>query len=133
MEEINNDVIFFKKNSAQFKIFVTQFKEDDFWIFHSDSLKISGYGFTEVEAKESFVESLKVFSEDLLDLSIFERNQYLISLGFSKDMRTKNFTFNSINFKNRKRPILKRNYKKSISKSKTNSSFSLLETSFDVL
>ncbi len=133
MEEISNDVIFFKKNSAQFKIFVKQFKEDDFWIFHSDSLKISGYGYTEVEAKESFVESLKVFSEDLLDLSIFERNQYLISLGFSKDMRTKNFTFNSINFKNRKRPILKRNYKKSISKSKTNSSFSLLETSFDVL
>lgn len=133
MEKINNDVIYLKKNSAQFKIIVKQFKEDDFWIFHSVSLKISGYGYTEIEAQESFIESLKVFSEDLFNLPIFERNQCLISLGFSKDMRSKNFTFNSIDSKNKKRPILKRNYKKSISKSKTNSSFSLLETSFDVL
>lgn len=82
-----------KNNSVQVGSFILSGKDGEHFVVLSPTTMISGYGPTEKEAEESFKESLLLFCKDILSLSTSKREEYLSSLGFSKEkFKTKNFS-----------------------------------------
>lgn len=65
----------------------------DYFLFLVPSLNISGYGTTEQEALAFLEVEAQLFCEDLSEMKIQDREQYLISLGFSPEkFHSKNFS-----------------------------------------
>lgn len=67
-------------------------KDGDFYVHIAPAFDISGYGRTPQEALESFNENIKVFCEDLMALSVSNREAELMKLGFKKEFFNKNFS-----------------------------------------
>ncbi|WP_177764112.1 hypothetical protein [Flavobacterium sp. I3-2] len=73
--------------------FIASGKDGDYFVVVSPSILVSGYGDTEEEADNSFKENLILFCQDILRLSSEKREEYLYSLGFSKEkFKNKNFS-----------------------------------------
>lgn len=88
-----NETIRIKKGNVSIKIITSTGLENDVYVVLSPSILVSGYGATEDEAKESFLHNLKVFVDDILELSQNDRDNYLLSLGFKQErLKNKNFS-----------------------------------------
>lgn len=82
-----------KGDKINIKVLTASGKDNDTFVIISPALLVSGYGSTEVEAKESFEHNMELFCKDFLDLPIEQREKYLKTLGFAKEKyRNKNFS-----------------------------------------
>lgn len=73
--------------------FIASGKDGEYYVMVAPTIQVSGYGSTEAEAEESFQENLELFCKDILKLSKDKREEYLYSLGFTKErFKTKNFS-----------------------------------------
>jgi len=68
-------------------------KDGNYFVCISPALNVSGYGETEEEAKESFMENIDLFCSDLMILSKEKIEHELFKLGFRREKyKTKNFS-----------------------------------------
>ena len=72
------------KNTLSVRVNIICGKDGDFWVCISPSLNVSGCGENSKEAKNSFDENMKVFYNDLLDLSSIDRRKILRELGWKQ-------------------------------------------------
>ena len=91
-EEIR-ETIRIKKDKVSIKTLTSTGLDNGIHVVVSPTLMVSGYGDTEDESKESFFHNLKVFVDDIMQLSQSERDDYLLSLGFKPEhLKNKNFS-----------------------------------------
>lgn len=82
-----------KNKNVQLKLVSAHGKDGDFYVSIAPSIHVSGYGRTKEDANQSFEENLRVFCEDILELSVEERNIYLSNLNFHQEKyKNKNFS-----------------------------------------
>lgn len=82
-----------KGGKISIKVLTTSGKDGDSFVIISPTLLVSGYGSSEIEAKESFQHSMELFCKDFIELSTDQRDNYLRKLGFTKEkFKTKNFS-----------------------------------------
>lgn len=82
-----------KGDLLQLSVVVAEGKDGDHFVAISPTLQVSGYGQSELEAREAFDDNMNTFCEDLLSLSPEKRILELIKLGFSKQKyRNKNYS-----------------------------------------
>lgn len=68
-------------------------RQGDYIINYCPSLNISGYGKTEKEAEDFIKVEMEVFCEDLHSMNTKEKEAFLYSLGFKRDVfAAKNFS-----------------------------------------
>src|SRR5690606_39311069 len=68
-------------------------KDGNYFVCISPALNVSGYGETEEEAKESFMENIDLFCSDLMILSKEKIEHELFKLGLRREKyKTKNFS-----------------------------------------
>ena len=79
-----NETVRIKRSKLSIKILSATGKEGDHFVTVSPALLVSGYGSSEVEAKESFGENLRLFCEDFMKLDSQQRELELLKMGFSK-------------------------------------------------
>lgn len=88
------DKIHITKNTLKFSgnVFILQ-DEYGFYLAVSPTADIVGYGKTEEEARQSFLHQVKVFLDDLANMSAKEQKEFLQSLGWKKErLKNKDFT-----------------------------------------
>ena len=87
------DTIRIKNGDLSMTISVFSGKQGDFFLAYCPSINISGYGKTEMEAEDFIKTEMEVFSEDILGMTIDERENYLLSIGFKQERyKKKNFS-----------------------------------------
>lgn len=74
-----------KRRRINAELHAVAFMDGEYHIIYIPSLNLSAYGDTPEEAKEMMNESLKVFSEDLLECSSAELDNMLADLGWQKE------------------------------------------------
>lgn len=72
------------ENALSVRVNIIFGKDGDFWVCISPSLNVSGYGENSKDAKNSFDENMKVFYNDLLNLSSIDRRKMLRELGWKQ-------------------------------------------------
>lgn len=81
------------KGKVSIHVVVVAGKDGEHFVNYSPSLNISSYGDSPEDAKKAFEECMAIFAEDLLDLSVKERDSLIKSMGWSKEVRrNKNFS-----------------------------------------
>ncbi len=73
-----------KNGKLKLKAVAVSGKDGDTYVVVSPTLLVSGYGETEIEAKQSFEENVLLFCEDFMALSSEQKDGYAKSLGFDK-------------------------------------------------
>lgn len=73
-----------KNGKLKLKAVAVSGKDGDTYVVVSPTLLVSGYGETEIEAKQSFEENVLLFCEDFIALSSEQKDGYAKSLGFDK-------------------------------------------------
>lgn len=87
------DTIRIKNEKISCSLNVYSGKQGDYIINYCPSLKISGYGKTEEEAEDFIKVEMEVFCEDLHSMNTKEKEAFLSSLGFKRDVfATKNYS-----------------------------------------
>lgn len=87
------DTIRIKNRRVTFSLNVYNGKQGEFFIYYCPSLNISGYGKTEKEAEDFIKVEIEVFCEDLHTMNTKEKEAFLSSLGFKKEVfASKNFS-----------------------------------------
>jgi len=87
------DTIRIKNRRVNFSLNVYNGKQGEFFIYYCPSLNISGYGKTEKEAEDFIKVEIEVFCEDLRTMNTKEKEAFLSSLGFKKEVfASKNFS-----------------------------------------
>ena len=82
-----------KGDKISIKVLTAFGKDGDSYVIISPTLLVSGYGSNENEAKASFKHNLALFCKDFFELSLDQRNSYLLKLGFNKEkFSNKNFS-----------------------------------------
>ena len=82
-----------KGNNIKINVLIASGKEGDHYVVVSPALLVSGYGYSEEEAKQSFQENIETFCEDLVKLSTERRLIELKKLGFTHEkLHNKNFS-----------------------------------------
>ena len=82
-----------KGGKINIKVLTTSGKDRSSFVIISPTLLVSGYGSTEIEAKESFQHNMELFCKDFIELSTNQRDNYLRKLGFTNEkFKTKNFS-----------------------------------------
>lgn len=89
----HSDIVRINKESITIKVAFFTGKEGDYFVTVSPSLNVSGYGKTNIEAKQSFEENMKLFCDDLIDLPKKKLETELRKMGFIKEkLHNKNFS-----------------------------------------
>jgi hypothetical protein len=79
------------KMSLNFNVFSG--KQGDYWVFYVPGINVSGYGKTKEEAEDFLNIEMEVFCEDVMGMSKREKEAFISSLGFAKELfRSKNFS-----------------------------------------
>lgn len=82
-----------KGGTMSFKLVTGNGKDGDYYVVVAPSVQVSGYATTQIEAHKAFDENIDTFCEDLMSLSIEQRETELRKLGFQKEkFHTKNFS-----------------------------------------
>ena len=82
-----------KGNKLNIKVLATSGKEGDSFVVISPSLLVSGYGDSELLAKESFKHNIELFCQDFMLLTAEQKEIQLKKLGFAKEkFKNKNFS-----------------------------------------
>lgn len=79
------DSILFKNREIEINLHIYLFKEGDYYICYSPTLKISDFGYDENEAFEMFKAQVKIFIDDLIEKGNLEA--VLKELGWSKNSK----------------------------------------------
>jgi len=91
--KLKKETLRIKGNKMHFNLNAFRGKQGDFIVYFSPALNISGYGKTDKEASDFFKIEIQLFCDDVMGMSIDERNNYLASIGFKKERyRNKNFS-----------------------------------------
>lgn len=87
------DTIRVKNGNISCSLNIYSGKQGEFIINYCPSLNISGYGKTEQEAEDFIKVEMEVFCEDLHSMNTKEKEAFLSSLGFKRDIfASKNFS-----------------------------------------
>lgn len=82
-----------KGTKINISVLVITGKDGDHFVVTAPSVLVSGYGTTINEANDSFSHNMELFFKDFLELSVLEREKYLIGLGFIKEKyKNKNYS-----------------------------------------
>ena len=89
----DKDIIRVKNGKIFCSLNIYSGKQGDYIINYCPSLNISGYGKTEEEAENFIKVEMEVFCEDLHSMNTKEKEAFLSSLGFKRDVfATKNYS-----------------------------------------
>ncbi len=87
------ETIRIKGNTIDLKLVTVTGKEGEYIVCIAPSINVSGYAKNVSEAKKSFEENIKLFCEDLMELSPESRDAELTKMGFKKELfKSKNFS-----------------------------------------